>query len=129
MHLEHTTTCHGLGTDHLTWKGGGGRFANNGSCLKSSQNSWISLFYLFSGLSPGFDRLFSSVVVVFGELTSQGFSDVSSLFSNRHWLAHVMSLVFLLFSNSKGFACFSRYLKYGENVLNSCGKSRSLNYE
>jgi hypothetical protein len=34
---------------------------------------------LFSGLSPGFDILFSSVVVVFGELTSQGFSDVSSL--------------------------------------------------
>jgi Ni/Fe-hydrogenase subunit HybB-like protein len=41
---------------------------------------WISLFYLFSGLSPGFDRLFSSVVVVFGELTLQGFSGVSSVF-------------------------------------------------
>jgi len=80
-------------------------FANNGSCLKSSQNSWISLLYLFSGLSPGFDILFSSVVAVFGEPTSQGLCGVSSLFSK-----------------SEGFACFSRYLKYGENVLNSHGK-------
>jgi hypothetical protein len=61
---------------------------------------------LFSGLSPGFHILSSSVelVVVFGELTSQGFFGVSSLFSN-----------------SEGFACFSKYLKYGKNVLNSHG--------